>query len=543
MVSFISKKLTLFLNSSFLFLFIFYVTISYLLHQPHTTTHRSLPVRVPVQGNDCTGLHDHTDSKFKCIFIKSNSGCRPKGYINYLQIFYCTFGKFPVLGYVMLSAWLAVLFYLLGNTAAEYFCSSLENLSNILNLSPAIAGVTLLSLGNGAPDVFASIVSFTSSKNGDFGLNSILGGAFFVSSAVVGVISIIMSPRDVSIDKCSFIRDVFFFLFSLFTLVLIISVGKITLWASICFLSVYLFYVCVVCFMHFLSTREHKLNPLDVEELGISLLGYVDDEHPVFVAKSATLCSILELPLYLPRRLTIPVVSEDKWSKTYAVASVTLAPILLAALFDSGGSKTCLITYGTAGFIGISLGSVALLTTKKCSPPKSCLCLWLGGGFLMSVTWTYIIAEELVSLLVSIGYVFGIDPSVLGLTVLAWGNSVGDLIANVAMAVNGGGDGAQVAISGCYAVPMFNTLLGLGISFVITSWSNYPYPYVIPYDPSLFESLGFLIGGLLWALVVLPRNNMRLDRVLGFGLLAIYLCFLSLRLAKALGLFKLHSWA
>jgi len=141
-----------------------------------------------------------------------------------------------------------------------------------------------------------------------------------------------------------------------------------------------------------------------------------------------------------------------------------------------------------------------------------------------------------VGLLVSLGYVFGISPSLLGLTVLAWGNSIGDLIANVAMAMSGGQDGAQIAISGCYAGPIFNTLAGLGLSLVVSAWSAHPKPFVIPVGPPLFEILGFMIGGLLWALVILPRNDMKLDRVLGIGLLAIYLCFLSLRLSQTLGL-------
>lgn len=53
----------------------------------------------------------------------------------------------------------------------------------------------------------------------------------------------------------------------------------------------------------------------------------------------------------------------------------------------------------------------------------------------MSVTWTYIIAEELLSLLVSLKNIIGVSPSILALIVLSWVNSLGDLIANGAMAV------------------------------------------------------------------------------------------------------------
>ena len=55
----------------------------------------------------------------------------------------------------------------------------------------------------------------------------------------------------------------------------------------------------------------------------------------------------------------------------------------------------------------------------------------------------------------------GINPSFLGLTLLAMGNSIGDLVADLAVSRLGFG---ELAITGCFAGPLFNILLGMGIS-------------------------------------------------------------------------------
>ena len=572
----VSKLLNLFLNISFLFL----ICLCFTHHFKSSDSSFLLsPGRNGDSGTGCGQLHEYSDRESKCSYVKSHEGCQNGGYIDYLQLFYCNFD--PVLGYSALILWLVVLFYLLGNTAANYFCSSLEGLSRILKLSPNVAGVTLLSLGNGAPDLFSSIVSFTSDETSEVGLNSIMGGAFFVSSVVVGIISVSVCHSRVSVERSSFIQDIVFFLIALTCLLVIIVMGKINLWGAISFFALYFIYALFVSTSH-LCCRKVGLGDsasgspilpvsknfknfigyqtegrLEAEE---PLLGFVgDDDKPTLQEKEGVLserkrrrrcldlqpstsshlfvCRLLfflELPLYLPRRLTIPVITAEKWSKPFAVISVTIAPVLVAVVWSSHSSELSWLVYLLGGLAGAISGVVAFFTTERSNPPTKWLFPWLAGGFLMSITWTYIAADELISLLVSLGSILGISYSILGLTVLAWGNSIGDLVSNVSMAVNGGEEGAQVAISGCYAGPIFNTLVGLGLPLAFKAWSEYPTYYLIPKDASEYETIGFLMGGLLWALVILPKRNMKLDRCLGGGLLAIYLCFLSLRIARAL---------
>ncbi|CAL0323445.1 unnamed protein product [Lupinus luteus] len=555
---------TLFLNISFIMVLCAFVIFHFHSSEKDLVLRNHFTFGGSSGEKDCKGLHSLSDYKAKCFYVKSNDPCVSQGYVDYLYLYYCKFGDFPLLGHTLLFLGLLVLFYLLANTASEYFCPSLENLSNLLRLSPTIAGVTLLSLGNGASDVFATLVSFNGSGTHGIGFNTVLGGASFVTCVVVGIVSISIRGRGIRIKKSALIRDVCFLLLVLLCLFTILVSGEINVLAAIGFCLIYVVYVVVV----YVSSTRWKGVCVDAEndgdsshgsDLGVPLLSGMEkgligsaeneaQECDTKVQKTCcskkssvygTLLHVLEMPLYLPRRLTIPVVCEDRWSKLYAVCSSMLAPILLSSLCTSNKdhifSISNLIIYGIGFLVGTILSIVAFFATEMSSPPKKYLLPWLVGGFAMSVCWSYISAKELVALLVSLGYICGVSPSILGLTVLAWGNSLGDLITNLTMALHGGQKGAQIAISGCYAGPIFNTVIGLGLSLVFSTWSQYPSSVMIPRDPYLWETLALLVAGLVWALVVLIRRDMKLDAVLGGGLLVVYFISLFLRLIQTLG--------
>ncbi|XP_047333653.1 cation/calcium exchanger 4-like [Impatiens glandulifera] len=529
----------------------------------------------------CPGIYNHQGYESQCDYLINSSQCADSGgFFNYIAFFYCDCEKNKALGYMVLVLWLVALFYLLGNTATEYFCCCLEKLSNLLNLRPTVAGVTLLPLGNGAPDVFASIAAFMGTEAGDVGLNSVLGGAMFVLSVVVGTIAICSAGNSGRISKRCFFRDVTFFLFTLVALVVILVAGEVNFGGAIAYFSIYVVYALSVAANEIIRRKGYKQDSESLvsipllahadENGGVPLLGtrlphwvwnshvgiYTNEEGSGDASTPKAMWGwsneetvgdgddwfkfcwwVLELPLALPRRVTIPIVEEERWSKGYAVASAFFAPMLLATLWNSRQNSVDFfskeVVYVMGATVGIILGVVAIIYTKREGPPTKFVFPWVLGGFFMSIVWFYIIANELVALLVGLGVIFGIKPSILGLTVLAWGNSMGDLMSNLALAMNGG-DGLQMAMSGCYAGPMFNTLVGLGISMVLGAWSKIPGSYIVPKDNSLYFTIGFIALSLVWSMVALPRNGMRPGKLLGVGLITLYFTFLSVRLLTAL---------
>eukprot|EP00966_Prymnesium_polylepis_P219024 5068170-Prymnesium_polylepis.1 len=85
------------------------------------------------------------------------------GVIPYMRWHYCGMACVPGLSIFFCTCWILFLFSLVASTADEYMVPNLERLSDMLKLSPNVAGVTLLALGNGAPDFFTSFNAYKDS--------------------------------------------------------------------------------------------------------------------------------------------------------------------------------------------------------------------------------------------------------------------------------------------------------------------------------------------------------------------------------------------
>ena len=85
------------------------------------------------------------------------------------------------------------------------------------------------------------------------------------------------------------------------------------------------------------------------------------------------------------------------------------------------------------------------------------------------MVWVYTLCEIIVDLLEVLGIITGLPPSFLGLTVLSWGNSLGDFMASISLSKRGLG---EMAMTGCIAGPVFNLMLGLGVTTLLCNIQN-----------------------------------------------------------------------
>lgn len=77
--------------------------------------------------------------------------------------------------------------------------------------------------------------------------------------------------------------------------------------------------------------------------------------------------------------------------------------------------------------------AVLFLTTSPNTKPKYHF-LFCFLGFIIAIAWISTIAEEVVGVLKAVGVILGMSEAILGLTIFAVGNSVGDLVADITVA-------------------------------------------------------------------------------------------------------------
>ncbi|CAJ0754048.1 5376_t:CDS:10 [Entrophospora sp. SA101] len=206
----------------------------------------------------------------------------------------------------------------------------------------------------------------------------------------------------------------------------------------------------------------------------------------------------------------------DGWNKRLTSIQFLFAPIFISSvLFADDDSIVTTVSY--AFIFGLASSIFCFLFTDKNKPPKfySLLCFM---GFGVAMVWIFLIANEVVGLLQAVGLIIEVSDAILGLTIFAMGNSLGDFVANITTAKMGS---PMMAISACFGGPMLNILFGIGISTTYTTITT-GHSTKINIDINLLVSVFGLLIGLCSALIYLPYNGYHMTRPWGYYLISIY---------------------
>jgi sodium/potassium/calcium exchanger 6 len=187
-----------------------------------------------------------TATQNRCVFVENWCHGEATGMFAYLKFHFCNMGGSPV-SFILLILWLMLILSILASTADNFLVPQLETLSEYLNLSPEVAGLTLLAFGNGAPDIFAA-KSALNGGNSDFPLLlcDLLGGSVFISTVVLGSVCIVANKNLGSgwqIDKVTFWRDYIFYICALASILGAASSGSISKTEPLVFVSLYVAYI------------------------------------------------------------------------------------------------------------------------------------------------------------------------------------------------------------------------------------------------------------------------------------------------------------
>ncbi|XP_016015913.2 sodium/potassium/calcium exchanger 2 isoform X3 [Rousettus aegyptiacus] len=142
--------------------------------------------------------------------------------------------------------------------------------------------------------------------------------------------------------------------------------------------------------------------------------------------------------------------------------------------------------------------------------------------FFGSITWIAIFSYLMVWWAHQVGETIGISEEIMGLTILAAGTSIPDLITSVIVARKGLGD---MAVSSSVGSNIFDITVGLPLPWLLYTIIHRFHPVAVSSN-GLFCAIVLLFIMLLFVILSIALCKWRMNKVLGFIMFGLYFVFL-----------------
>ncbi|CAM2103318.1 unnamed protein product [Caretta caretta] len=434
-----------------------------------------------------------------------------------------------------------------------------------------------------SPRTNLAVVAFSDPRTAGLAIGALFGAGVFVTTVVAGGIALL---KPFTVASRPFLRDTVFYMVAVFLTFTMLYFRRITLAGALSYLGLYIFYVLTVVICTWIHRRqrgeglstagsgqpEHVSDPEDEESPSSSIHSreYEEEYRPLLPSEEGTLqiltksvnpldrrkwrrkscywrfLKVFKMPVEFVMLLTVPVVDPDQedhnWKRPLNCLHLITSPLVCILTLKSGAYGLYKIqgvfpVWGLGLLIGAFLAAIVFCTTKNEEPPKY-HCVFTFLGFLVSALWINTVATEVVNVLRTLGVVFQLSNTVLGLTLLAWGNSIGDTFSDLTMARHGY---PRMAFSACFGGIIFNMLVGVGLGCLLQTTSG-QLVVKLELDGLLVWILAGALGlSLVFSFILVPAQCFQLGRGYGVCLLLYYLAFLTVALLTEFKVIRLTT--
>lgn len=473
------------------------------------------------------------------------------------------------------------MFIALAIVCDEFFVPSLTVITEKLGISDDVAGATFMAAGGSAPELFTSLIGvFIAHSN--VGIGTIVGSAVFNILFVIGMCAL-FSREILNLTWWPLFRDVSFYIIDLIMLIIFFLDNFIMWWESLLLLTAYCGYVVFMKFnvqverwvkqminrnkvvkvtapeaqpkvkprlqrggssasLHN-SLMRNSIFQLMIHTLDPLAEGRFREKASILHKIAKKKCQVdenerqngaanhvekIELPNSTSTEVEMTPSSDASepvqngnlsHSIEAADAQTTEAgedeedqPLSLAWPSDPRKQVTFLIVLPIVFPLWITLPDVRKPSSRKFFPIT----------FFGSISWIAVFSYLMVWWAHQVGETIGISEEIMGLTILAAGTSIPDLITSVIVARKGLGD---MAVSSSVGSNIFDITVGLPLPWLLYTVIHRFQPVAVSSN-GLFCAIVLLFIMLLFVILSIALCKWRMNKVLGFIMFGLYFVFL-----------------
>lgn len=467
-------------------------------------------------------------------------------------------------GFLLYCIGILCVFFAVREVCDTYLEPTIEHIVNAFKIQQDIAGATIMAFGNSSPELFICMFSFLLSQS-DLGLGTIIGSAAFNSLFLAAFVALI-AKEPLELHWWPLARDFSFNCALMAQLIGYMSNGNLNWWEALLLIFSY----CLYCYVmkhnqsieRFVKKklnipydgdpREYKPLPtypfqtrrLSITELEDFLPHHLDFSKGVLAKvqrntqhyigdRSENLQDLMERfkqcvysilrAIEEEKRCSRRMILKRGLTKPYAQLEVQRAenkPRLYKAAHIEDLDANLVRMDSSASIFGRIKAILMLPITvllKLTLPKNPSRWIWSLSG---STAWICLLCYFLAWWGHSLGTIFGVPDSVIGVLIISLGVSIPDFISTVHATLEGRGD---MAMSGSLGANNVNIGICLGVPLLISAaaWGNYE-----NIQPAIFW--GFVLAGSLQltSFAFIGGFKWKMSRDLGSMLMVFYVMFM-----------------